>query len=111
EGRPVKNPLYSDLTPQCRMSGVGCAGERDKSLVFVEGIVGVPWQDIAVDANDLTKGFLTAAQIADMNVWGKILGDSKASPPIPPSDPHMLESIVPRAGLPGPGSAANADPI
>jgi hypothetical protein len=46
-----------------------------------------------------------------MNVWAKILGDPQASPPIPPSDPHMLESITPRAGLPGPGSAANADPI
>jgi hypothetical protein len=110
-GIPAKNPLYSDLTAQCRMSNVGCAGERDKSLVFVTGIVGVPWQDIAVDPVDLTKGYLTATQIADMNVWAKILGDPQASPPIPPSDAHMLESITPRAGLPPPNSGASADPI
>jgi hypothetical protein len=108
---PVKNPLYSDLTAQCRMSGMGCAGQRDKSLVFVMGIVGVPWQDVAVDPTDLTKGYLTATQINDMNGWDKIVGDPRASPPIPPTDPHMLESITPRAGLAPPGSAANADPI
>jgi len=28
-----------------------------------------------------------------------------------PTDPHMIESITPRVGLPGPDSAANADPI
>jgi hypothetical protein len=110
-GMPVKNPLYSDLTSQCRMTGMGCAGERDKSLVFVAGLVGVPWQDIAVDPNDLKKGYLTATQIADMNVWPKILGDPNASPPVPPTDSHMIESITPRAGLAPPNSAANADPI
>jgi hypothetical protein len=110
-GNPVKNPLYSDLTTQCRTTGMGCAGERDKSLVFVAGVIGVPWQDIANDPNDLKKGYLTATQINDMGVWQKILGDPNASPPLLPSDPHMIESITPRMGLPGPGSAANADPI
>ncbi len=111
KGNAVKNPLYDDLTPQCQKMHVGCAGERDKSLVFVAGIIGVPWQLIAVDSNDLTKGYLTATQINDMGVWQKILGDPTASPPIPPTDPHMLESITPRMGIPGPGSAANADPF
>jgi hypothetical protein len=110
-GNAVKNPLYDDLTPQCQMMHQGCAGERDKSLVFVAGIIGVPWQDIAVDSNDLTKGYLTATQISDMGVWQKILGDPNASPPINPTDPHMLESITPRMGIPGPGSPPNADPF
>jgi hypothetical protein len=110
-GEAVKNPLFSDLSAQCRTTNQGCAGERDKSLVFVAGVVGVPWQDIAVDATDLTKGYLTATQISDMGVWQKILGDPSASPPIAPTDPHMLESITPRQGIPGPGSAANADPF
>jgi hypothetical protein len=125
DGQIVKNPLFSDLTAQCRMSGMGCAGERDKSLVFVAGIVGVPWQDIAVDSNDLTKGFLTAAQIQNMGVWAKILGlpQDPANPnaaPVLPTDPHMVESIVPRigAGFPaGPpavqptNAGPNADPF
>jgi hypothetical protein len=110
-GNPVKNPLYSDLTAACRTMNVGCAGERDKSLVFVAGLVGVPWQDIAVNPMDLNQGYLTATQIADMNVWAKILGDPNASPPVPPTDAHMIESITPRAGLAAPNSPANADPI
>jgi hypothetical protein len=110
-GNAVKNPLYSDLTAACRMQNVGCAGERDKSLVFVAGLVGVPWQDIAVNPMDLNQGYLTATQIADMNVWAKILGDPNASPPVAPTDAHMIESITPRAGLAPPNSPANADPI
>jgi hypothetical protein len=110
-GNAVKNPLYDDLSVQCRTQHVGCAGERDKSLVFVAGVVGMPWQDIAVDPLDLTKGYLTAQQINDMGVWQKILGDPSASPPIPPTDSHMIESISPRIGIPGPGSAVNADPF
>jgi hypothetical protein len=90
---------------------VGCAAQRDKSLVYVAGIVGVPWQDIAVDPMDLTKGYLTARQIADQNIWPRIVGDSTANPPVKPTDPHMIESIVPRTGLASPTSDATADPI
>jgi hypothetical protein len=113
--QPVKNPLYDDLSPTCdKTTKVGCAGARDKSLVFFAGIVGVPWQDIAVDPMDLTKGYLTAQQISDMNIWAKIVGDPNPpnnAPPILPTDQHMVESIAPRNGLPGPNSNANADPI
>ncbi len=106
---PVKNPLYSDL--QC--DGTGCAAERDHDLVFLAGLVGVPWQDIANDPNspNLLGGYKTAKQISDENIWDKIVGHPGASPPTNPTDPHMIESIVPRAGLPGTGSAYNADPI
>jgi hypothetical protein len=105
----VNNPLYSDL--QCK-DGVGCSPQRDKDLVFFAGIIGVPWQDVAVDPTDLTKGYLTAAQISEEKVWAKILGDPhNPAGPLAPSDPHMIESIVPRAGLPGPTSAPSADPI
>ena len=107
KGEMVANPLFSDLT--C-MTGAGCAQVREKDLVFVAGIIGVPWQDIALDPLDLTKGYKTAKQIESDNVWAEILGDPKnASGPILPRDIHMVESIKPRAGLPGPGSAANAD--
>jgi hypothetical protein len=108
----VPNPLYSDLSASCKM-GAGCVGKRDKSRVFVAGIVGVPWQDIAVDPTDLGKGYLDAKGLVGNNVWPKIVGDPNASPPMPPSDLHMVESIDPRLG-PGtqPTTAGpNADPF
>ena len=110
-GNEVKNPLFSDLT--CK-NGSACAPERPGSLVFLSGIIGVPWQDIAVDPVDLTKGYLTPKQLTAQNVWSKILGDPTPGgngQPVPPTDPHMIESVSPRAGLPGPNSAALADPI
>ncbi|HKQ69243.1 MAG TPA: hypothetical protein VJT73_07890, partial [Polyangiaceae bacterium] len=97
----IKNPLFSDL--QC-VDGKGCAVARDKSLVFVAGIVGVPWQDIAVDPKDLGKGYKTAKQITDDNTWEKILGRPNTgtnAKPVPPTDKHMIESVDPRAGLMG----------
>jgi hypothetical protein len=108
-GNLVANPLYSDL--QC-VGGVGCAPTRPKNLVYFAGIVGVPWQDLAVDPNDLTRGYKSAKQLTADNVWAKILGDpDNPNGPVLPTDPHMIESIGPRQGLPGPDSAANADPI
>jgi hypothetical protein len=103
----VDNPLFSDLT--CKM-GMGCAQARDKSLVFVAGITGVPWQDIAIDPNDLTKGYKTAKQLEDDGVWAEIVGDPKnPQGPVAPRDTHMIESIRPRAGLAAPNTGANAD--
>jgi hypothetical protein len=107
-GMPVANPLYSDL--QC--NGVDCAPPRDSDLVFFAGVIGVPWQDIAIDPNDLTKGYMTPTQLGDRHVWEKIVGDPhNASGPVPPTDPHMIESILPRPGLAAPSSVATADPI
>src|SRR5262249_35907113 len=102
----AKNPLYQD--PSCR-EGSACAPVRDPSLVFWAAIVGVPWQDIAVDEHDLSSGFLDAKGLLDQGRWDLILGDPNASPPVPPTDPHMLVSTAPRPGLPGPDSALNAD--
>jgi hypothetical protein len=112
------NPLYSDLgcVAGHDASGNPCvpAPSRDPRLVFFAGIVGVPWQDIAVDPNDLTKGYKSARQISDQNIWQTIVGDPAplgARPPVLPSDPHMIESVAPRPGLPGPDSPVSADPI
>ena len=106
----VQNPLFDDLTPDCKKSGA-CASERDKSLVFFAGIVGVPWQDIS-RGGDINKGYMTAKELNEGNVWKTILGDpNRASGPVAPTDKHMIESVVPRDGLPGIDSPANADPI
>ena len=107
KGEMVDNPLFSDLT----CAGMGCTAERDKALVFVAGIVGVPWQDIAINPMDLQDGYKTAKQLEEDNVWAAIVGDPlNPGGPIAPTDVHMVESIKPRNTLPGPGSGPNADP-
>jgi len=89
----ITNPLY-DSTGSTKPP-------RDPSLVFLAGIVGVPWQDIADDASlaDPTGlTYLTAKQLAEKGRWTVLLGDPKASPPVPPSDPFMIETPLPRSG-------------
>jgi hypothetical protein len=61
----------------------------------------VPWQDIA-DAESLAGPglrYLTAAQIASEGRWETILGDPKASPPVLPRDPLMVETFVDRTTM------------
>ena len=113
------NPIFSDLQPNDENTTV-----RDSGLVFLAGIVGVPWQDVARDPADLTKGYKNAAELAksDANMltgWDVILGDPDKY--VPPADPHMREQVDPRnAGdtnpvtgdaIAAPGSAEGADKI
>ena len=106
QGEMVANPLFMDL--QCE--GTNCKPERDDSFIFWAMIVGVPWQDIArVDKDgvpDLTLGYMTTSEMAELRGegenkftrWDVILGDPQASPPVPPLDPLMIESIEEREG-------------
>jgi hypothetical protein len=108
-GELVPNPLFTDLNPNDSDTNI-----RDASLVFLAGIVGVPWQLIARDPANLSKGFKNSDELINLkdgngnNTWDNILGDPANY--VPPKDPHMIESIQPRAGLPPPNSAPNADP-
>jgi hypothetical protein len=94
-GVPV--PAYQDLMPR-----------SDSSLVYLAGIVGVPWQDLAtqdtLDAASPNLTLMTYSQMitAQPNRWDVILGDPTASPPRAPSDPFMFESIEPRTTLGNP---------
>lgn len=106
-GMGAKNPLFVDVA--CK-EGATCYPERPANLVFFAGIVGVPWQDIARDPNDLGKGFLDTKELVDRGTWAAILGDPTASPPKLPTDPHMIVSVAPRPGIAGPDSAPGADP-
>ena len=95
-GEMVPNPLFSDLNLSDQDSNV-----RDAGLVFMAYIVGVPWQDIAKDPQDLKKGFKTAAELAQENdsgntTWDIIIGDPANY--VPPLDPHMIESTAARQG-------------
>jgi hypothetical protein len=86
-GKPVPNPLF--------------ASGRSPSLVTMVGIVGVPWQDLATDATRTVTAQLALMSFDEFTAggrWDVMLGDPTASPPIPPTDPFMVESIQARSG-------------
>lgn len=97
----VRNPLYSDLTG-------GGALPRSDSLVFFAGIVGVPWQDLAVLGEDGDPAEPLRLRVARPDPelpereklnWTWLLGpDPQATIPAP-EDPLMIESIEPRSGM------------
>lgn len=91
----VANPLYTTTD--------GTA-PRDQGLVFLAGIVGVPWQDIA-DEETLgtpdTLRYMTEAQLETAGRWDVILGNPNADTndaPVAPTDPLMIETPNPRTG-------------
>lgn len=89
--KAVDNPLYSDLT--------GSGGAiRSPDLVFVAGIVGVPWQAISRKNDqgqpDLNLGFRTFGELeGDLEA---LVGDPDNN--VPPTDPFMQESVNKRSG-------------
>jgi hypothetical protein len=85
DDNPVPNPLFAG------------PGERSPGDVFLVGILGVPWQDVATpeslaDARKLD--FMTADDLAAQGRWEVILGDPAQN--VPPADALMIESIDPR---------------
>jgi hypothetical protein len=87
-GRIVPNPLYA--IPE----GSTATLTRDSNLVFLAGIIGVPWQDIArsTDENQPLE-YKTFTELEADQVWPIILGDG-----VNPADKLMVESITPRSG-------------
>jgi hypothetical protein len=108
DGAPdvARNPIYSDLSATGTMI-------RDRSIVFIAGIVGVPWQDIAArTAADPVRRdelhYMTASELRAAGVWAKILGEPSpggGAPPVPPTNALMIESTSPRTGFDGQGNA------
>lgn len=99
-GEMVPNPIFSDLNPNDAYSNI-----RDPGLVVLTGIVGVPWQDIARDPQNLALGFKSATELTDSSAWDVILGDPANY--VPPQDPLMVESIDARSGT----NPITGDPI
>ena len=93
-----RNPLYSDPSGQGGVTRTLAAG-----MVFFAGIVGVPWDLLAEDLNPNAPLVYQNALAID---WGVILGTPENSPPIPPSNPIMLESRDARQGLLGSGTGS-----
>jgi hypothetical protein len=95
-GKLTSNPLFMDLDLSDDLRG-----PRGPTLVYLAGIVGVPWQDIARDPTTLVKGLKSAKELAERDAqgrstWDVILGDpAKGELPL---DPHMIESTSPRTG-------------
>lgn len=89
DGMMVENPLF--VAPAGKL-------RRDKSLVFLAGIVGVPWQDIADPASLTGSGlrYLSALELANSGRWDVLVGDRAKN--VPPSDPFMREGTAPRSG-------------
>jgi hypothetical protein len=115
-GNVVANPLFTDLDTDDDNSAV-----RDPGLVFVAGIVGVPWHDIARQAADGTPdlisglnlegqiagGFQSGVELAipnditNLSTWDVILGDPTcyaSGSACLPADPLMEESFLQRTG-------------
>jgi len=130
-GNVVANPLFTDLNTDDDNSAV-----RDPGLVFVAGIVGVPWHDIArqtdsglpdlingLDAEgNVAGGFQSGDELAINGTWDVILGDPScyhSDPSCLPQDPLMIEDFQARSGanpvtgdaLAPPGSGELANPI
>jgi hypothetical protein len=127
--RQMPNPLYSTivgtLNDGSQIEGYPKLLPRsDNSLIFLVGIVGVPWQDIGTSAsgtltyipvtdpawNSTASGTLPDNPPTGQNgIWEMIYGVDNVN--ITPADMHMVESVAPRNGLPGPTASAYADPF
>lgn len=105
DGERFINPLFTAQGP----------GARTSSDVFLVGILGVPWQDIAVSPDRTQRLTYLPAVGTDTQVginWGWLLPSNE-------QDPLMKESIEPRAGtnpatgaaLAPAGSSRDANPI
>jgi hypothetical protein len=107
------NPIYasslpdgSDTSPKALC--LPDLGKRDPSLVYYLIIGGVPWQLLAQDPFNPTLPLKRTLDTAD---WRRIVGNDPSKYDYTGIDPHMIESIAPRTGLPPPTSSNTADPI
>jgi hypothetical protein len=104
------NPLYAASLPDGTATDAATlcnlpVGKRTPGLVYFLHIGGVPSQLLHFTPGSTTANELTSAD------WVKILGNDPIHYDYTGIDPHMIESVTPRPGLPGPGSAVGADPI
>lgn len=107
QGTYGQNPLYP-ADPAGNLLG------RDPSFVFLLGILGVPWQDVATEATREVPGQLELVSVEALD-WGLVLEGPAGEPP---RDALMIESVLPRVGespfggpLEPPESGVWANPI
>ncbi len=96
-GSLVPNPIFSDLDPSDAITTI-----RGPEQILIAGIVGVPWQDIARDKTDASKGFKNSTELASSvtgvngSAWDLIVGDPANG--VKPLDPLMIETFEKRMG-------------
>ncbi|HMA95993.1 MAG TPA: hypothetical protein VKP30_25075 [Polyangiaceae bacterium] len=99
-GQGVLNPLYVNLNKDYTPTGPERTGP---DAVFLAGVVGVPWQDLATDPSaGASLEYMTASQLANAdgtNRWDwfspKVDEDYSTAQL---GDPFMIESTEPRDG-------------
>ena len=118
--RRLPNPIYSqvvgtDSQGNSVMATASGSARADSSNVFLAGIIGVPWQDVSEPNSQGAGANLMYIPVTDARwsgsggIWSQLYGDDDLN--IAPGDIHMVESLVPRTGLPGPTtSMPTADP-
>lgn len=90
------NPLFDDLStlePSQKLA------PRRGSKIFLAGIVGVPWQDLAVDPTAETLVFRKAVDVAEPALaikWSWLLGNEPLAIDPEPEDPFLREQVQPR---------------
>lgn len=113
-GYRVANPLFQDLPYERKLVTRPKLASRSKNFVFFAGIVGVPWQDLAKQADakdpksvDLSLGYKSGSEVDWDLVVGNPRGEGEigkpetsfAKAPVEPKDPLMKESLSPRTGM------------
>ncbi|AKU99348.1 hypothetical protein AKJ09_06012 [Labilithrix luteola] len=101
-----RNPIFAGSLPDpggdyCKLP----AGPRRPEQVALLVIGGVPNQLLYTDLENPVSSRITPT------AWAPILGANPDGYNYAGIDPHMVQSVEPRAGLPLPGSADNSDPI
>jgi hypothetical protein len=118
--RKMPNPLYGSIVgydnDNNQVNSVSSGIPRtDNSVIFLAGIVGVPWQDIGykdaagnlvyIPVTDSSwTGAPTAGGVAPITpapatgIWDNIYADDNDNGKVP-ADPHMIESIEARSGI------------
>ncbi len=102
----VENPLFADLSTTADGTVGPAHPPRPDNLVFFAGIVGVPWQDIAVSTDPDAPLVYRTNQLApdeesgESSIdWSWIVGERHATQGLlDPIDPLMHESRQPRTG-------------
>jgi hypothetical protein len=97
DGNPdlVHNPLFWDTTDSNKPT------VRDPSMVYLLGIVGVPYQDLQIAAKADRIDYRSPTALAASKTWDVVLGEAAppgAKPPVLPTDTLMVESMDPRNG-------------
>ncbi len=100
------NPLFAAKLPRepgdelCSLP----RSTRSPDLIFFAVVGGVPHQLLHFAPNDPEKSRITNAD------WEKILGRDPANFDFTGIDPHMIQSVAPRPGLPGPAPRGENGP-